>query len=139
MKEPEKTRKEAVAKPLPIGECWNEQHYESEEIELQVALDVALDSGDFLFDSFGFPIFFEEKIGRYKKKQGNRCSQEWAEDGIQGFNGTDVNDHNQNAEGEFGHVDKIASLLGGLHVFHHCLGFVRFFVWFPEGGFRLLG
>lgn len=33
-----------------------------------------------------------------------------------------MNDHNQNAEGEFGHVDKVASLLGGLHVFHHCLG-----------------
>lgn len=68
MKEPEKTRKEAVAKPLPIGECWNEQHYEPEEIELQVALDVALDSGDFLFDGFRFPVFLEEKIGRYKKK-----------------------------------------------------------------------
>ena len=35
-----------------------------------------------------------------------------------------MNDHNQDAEGEFGHVDKIASLLGGLHIFHHCLGFL---------------
>ena len=50
-----------------------------------------------------------------------------------------MDDHNQNAEGEFGHVDKVASLLGRLHIFHHCLGFVGFFVWLPEGGVSSLG
>ena len=50
-----------------------------------------------------------------------------------------MDDHNQNAECEFGHVDKVASLLGRLHIFHHCLGFVGFFVWLPEGGVSSLG
>ena len=68
MKEPEKARKEAVAKPLPVRERWNKQYYEPEEIELQVTFDVALDPSDFLFDGFRFPIFPEEKIGGNKEK-----------------------------------------------------------------------
>ena len=68
MKGPEKAGEEAVAKPLPVRERRNKQYYEPEEIELQVAFDVALDSSDFLFDGFCFPIFLEEKIGGNKEK-----------------------------------------------------------------------
>lgn len=58
----------AVAKPLPVRERRNKQYYEPEEIELQVAFNVALDSSDLLFDGFRFPIFLEEKIGGNKEK-----------------------------------------------------------------------
>ena len=68
MKGPEKAGEEAVDKPLPVRERRNKQYYEPEEIELQVAFDVALDPSDFLFDGFRFPIFLEEKIGGNKEK-----------------------------------------------------------------------
>lgn len=70
MKGPEKAGEEAVAKPLPVRERRNKQYYEPEEIELQVAFNVALDSSDLLFDGFRFPIFLEEKIGGNKENKG---------------------------------------------------------------------
>ena len=42
MKGPEKAGEEAVAKPLPVRERRNKQYYEPEEIELQIAFDLAI-------------------------------------------------------------------------------------------------
>lgn len=61
MKGPEKAGEEAVAKPLPVRERRNKQYYEPEEIELQVAFDVALDPSDFLSMVSASPYFLKKR------------------------------------------------------------------------------